>query len=148
MAITRRDIMVALSAVLATCAAGAVAQAVPAKLGPAVFDWAKMDAKKTDVGAIRNLVRQPTATLDELEMHVTTLNPGLASHPPHTHSNEELVIVREGTVEALNGGIWKRLGPGSVIFNASNSPHALRNIGDTPATYHVINWKTAATPAN
>jgi hypothetical protein len=22
----------------------------------------------------------------------------------------------------------------------------VQNIGDTPATYHVINWKTAATP--
>ena len=148
MKIARRDMLVATSAVLATCAVGAVAQTSSAKLGPAVFDWAKMDAKKTDVGAIRNLVRQSTATLDELEMHVTTLNPGLASHPPHTHPNEELVIVREGTVEVLNGGTWKRLGPGSVVFNASNSPHALRNIGDTPATYHVINWKTAATPAN
>ena len=148
MRITRRDVAVALGAVLVTCAVGAVAQTGPAKLGPTVFDWARMDVKKTDVGAIRNLVRQPTATLDELEMHVTTLNPGLASHPPHTHPNEELVIVREGTVEVLNGGTWKRLGPGSVIFNASNSPHALRNVGDTPATYHVINWKTAATPAN
>jgi XRE family transcriptional regulator, regulator of sulfur utilization len=148
MRITRRDVAVALGAILATCAVGAVAQTAPAKLGPAVFDWAKMEARPTDVGAIRNLVRQPTATLDELEMHVTTLSPGLASHPPHTHPNEELVIVREGTVEVLNGGAWKRLGPGSVIFNASNSPHALRNVGDTPATYHVINWKTAARPAN
>lgn len=148
MRITRRDMAVALGAISATCAIGAVAQTAPAKLGPAVFDWAKMEARPTDVGAIRSLVRQPTATLDELEMHVTTLNPGLASHPPHTHPNEELVIVREGVVEVLNGGSWKRLGPGSVIFNASNSPHALRNVGDTPATYHVINWKTAATPAN
>jgi quercetin dioxygenase-like cupin family protein len=147
MKITRRDIVVALGAACATFGVGAVAQTAPAKLGPAVFDWAKMDAKTTDVGAIRNLVRQPTATLDELEMHVTTLNPGLASHPPHTHPNEELVIVREGTVEVLNGGTWKRLGPGSVIFNASNSPHALRNVGTTPATYHVVNWKTPATPA-
>lgn len=148
MRITRRDVAVALGAALATCAMGAAAQTAPAKLGPAVFDWTRMEAKPTDVGAIRNLVRQPTATLDELEMHVTTLNPGHASHPPHTHPNEELVIVREGTVEVLNGGAWKRLGPGSVVFNASNSPHALRNVGDTPATYHVINWKTAATPAN
>lgn len=148
MRITRRDMTVALGAVLATCAVGAVAQTAPARLGPAVFDWAKMEARPTDVGAIRDLVRRPTATLDELEMHVTTLKPGLASHPPHTHPNEELVIVREGAVEVLNGGSWRRLGPGSVIFNASNSPHALRNVGDTPATYHVINWKTAATPAN
>jgi quercetin dioxygenase-like cupin family protein len=148
MRITRRDVAVALGAVLCTCAAGAFAQGQKPVLGPAVWDWAKIDAKPTEVGALRDIVRKPTATLDELEMHVTTLNPGLASHPPHTHPNEELVIVREGTVEVLNGGSWKRLGPGSVIFNASNSPHALRNVGDTPATYHVINWKTPATPSN
>jgi XRE family transcriptional regulator, regulator of sulfur utilization len=148
MRITRRDAIIAAIAALGGWTVAAGAQNTPAKLGPAVFDWTKIEAKPTDVGAIRTLVRQPTATLDELEMHVTTLNPGLASHPPHTHPNEELVIVREGTVEVLNGGSWKRLGPGSVIFNASNSPHALRNVGATPATYHVINWKTPATPAN
>ncbi|NIJ19042.1 hypothetical protein FHS95_000711 [Sphingomonas naasensis] len=85
MRITRRDVAVALGTLFAVGAAGALAQTSPAKLGPAVFDWAKMEAKPTDVGAIRNLVRQPTATLDELEMHVTTLNPGAriapAAHP-------------------------------------------------------------------
>jgi XRE family transcriptional regulator, regulator of sulfur utilization len=148
MRVTPRDAIIAGIAALSGWAIAASAQTSPARLGPAVFDWARMEAKTTDVGALRSLVRQPTATLDELEMHVTTLNPGLASHPPHTHPNEELVIVRDGTVEVLNGGTWKRLGPGSVIFNASNSPHALRNVGATPATYHVINWKTPATPAN
>ncbi len=146
MRITRRDMTVALAAVLCTCAAGALAQGGKQVLGPSVWDWSTLAAKPTEVGALRDLVRQPTATLDELEMHITTLNPGLASHPPHTHPNEELVIVSEGTVEVLNGGSWKRLGPGSVVFNASNSPHALRNVGATPATYHVINWKTPATP--
>ena len=148
MRISPRDAIIATSTMFATCALAALAHTTPAKLGSAVFDWAKMEVKTTDVGTIRSLVRQPTATLDELEMHVTTLNPGLASHPPHTHPNEELVIVREGTVEVLNGGSWKRLGPGSVIFNASGSPHALRNVDDKPAIYHVINWKTAQTPAN
>nr|AGU11276.1 Cupin domain [uncultured organism] len=146
MGITRRDVAVALGAVLCTCAAGAWANEQNAILGPAVWDWDKIAVKTTDVGAIRDVVRQPTATLKELEMHITTLNPGLSSHAPHTHPNEELVIVREGTVEAFSGGQWRRLGPGSIIFNASNAPHALRNVGSGPATYHVINWKTAATP--
>jgi XRE family transcriptional regulator, regulator of sulfur utilization len=148
MRLTRRDIAVALIAGAATVSATALARVAPDVLGPAVFDWNAMTAKKTDVGELRSLVRKPTATLDELEMHITTLNPGLSSHPPHTHPNEELVIVREGTVEVLNGGTWKRLGPGSIIFNASNSPHALKNVGATPATYFVVNWKTPATPAN
>jgi XRE family transcriptional regulator, regulator of sulfur utilization len=148
MGITRRDVAVALGATTLTVTAAAALAQSHDRLGPAVFDWNSLPVQKTDVGAIRNLVRSPTATLDELEMHVTTLNPGLASHPPHRHPNEELVIVDAGTVETLSGGQWKRLGPGSVIFNASNSLHALRNVGATPATYHVINWKTPATPAN
>lgn len=146
MRITRRDIGIAATALLCGWGASAIARQ-QAVLGPTVWDWNKLAAKKTDVGELRDLVRQPTATLSELEMHITTLNPGLASHPPHQHPNEELVIIDKGTVETLSAGKWQRLGPGSVIFNASNSPHALRNVGDTPATYHVINWKTAATPA-
>jgi len=52
------------------------------------------------------------------------------------------VIIREGTVEVLSEGAWKRVGPGSVVFNASNQMHALRNVGPTPAVYHVINWSS------
>lgn len=142
--LTKRDLKVAaltLSLTLGAIAAVSIAaDATKPILGPTTFDWNDMKVTKTDVGEVRQLVRQPTATIDELEMHVTTLNPGTTSHPPHTHLNEELVIIREGTVEVFNGGKWVRLGPGSVIFNASNDPHALRNVGNTPTTYHVINW--------
>ena len=55
------------------------------------------------------------------------------------------MIIKEGTIEALVQGEWKRVGEGSVIFNASNQLHGLRNVGTTPATYHVINWKSSKT---
>ena len=116
-------------------------------IGESVYDWNNMEVKKTPIGETRTVLRGPTATLDELEMHVTTLNPGKASHPPHKHPNEELIILDQGTVEALINGEWKRVGTGSVIFNASNVMHSLRNVGDTPATYHVVNWHTDKTPA-
>lgn len=106
------------------------------------FDWNDVLVKKTAVGETRQFLRSPTATLDELELHVTTLNAGQTSHAPHQHANEELVILREGTVEALVQGEWKRLGPGSVIFNASNELHGLRNVGSGPATHHVVNWSS------
>jgi quercetin dioxygenase-like cupin family protein len=146
MRITRRDLVVATMAAAVTATALLAQESRPV-IGPSVFEWSSLPAKKTDVGELREVVRGPTATLAELEMHVTTLNPGLASHPPHRHPNEELVIVDRGEVETLSGGVWKRAGAGSIIFNASNSLHALRNVGDSPATYHVVNWKTAATPA-
>ena len=148
MGITRRDMTIAAVSVALTGAVGAFAQADKSILGPAVFDAATFRPTANPTGSVVQVVKQPTATLNELEMHVTTLNPGVASHPPHKHPNEELVIIREGTVETLSGGTWKRVGPGSIIFNASNSLHALRNVGATPAVYDVVNWTSATTPKN
>jgi quercetin dioxygenase-like cupin family protein len=54
--------------------------------------------------------------------------------------------VKEGTLEGLCNGEWKRLGPGSLMFNASNVEHGLRNVGTNQATYHVLKWRSAATP--
>ena len=144
--ITRRDLVVALIAVGCTAAGFAAADELPL-LGSAVFDWNKVEVKPTEVGSVRSFFKMRTATLEQLEVHVTTLNPGKMPHPPHKHPNEEMIIIRQGTVEALENGEWKRVGPGSVIFNASNQLHGLRNVGNEPAVYHVINWKTAATPA-
>ena len=142
--LTRRDLFVALVAVVMTAA---VIEAFPqtSVMRSALFEWNAVPAKQTEVGAVRQFFRSPTATLDELELHVTTLNPGLSSHPPHKHPNEELVIIKEGTVEALVKGEWIKAGPGSVIFNASNELHSIKNTGTSPATYHVINWRTPAT---
>jgi quercetin dioxygenase-like cupin family protein len=139
--ITRRDVGVALTAVAATLAVVHAQQASP-KLGSTVFEWSSLASRDVAYGSVRQVVRAPTVTLDELEMHVTTLNPGQTSHAPHQHVNEELIIIREGTVETLSRGEWKRLGPGSIIFNASNDLHGIRNVGSGPATYHVINWSS------
>ena len=140
--VTRRDILAGIIGVSATLCVVAVAGQPSSVMGSSVFDWNAIPAKQTNVGSVRSFFQSPTATLDELELHVTTLNPGQASHPPHQHPNEELVIVKEGTVEALVNGDWKRVGPGSVIFNASNQLHGLRNVGPGLATYHVINWRS------
>jgi mannose-6-phosphate isomerase-like protein (cupin superfamily) len=143
--ITRRDLIVALTAILATLAAltiVALAHPEPPIMGSSVFDWNAIEVKPTKTGAVRNFFQAPTATLDELECHVTTLNPGESPHPPHKHADEELIIVKEGTVEALVNGQMKRVGPGSVIFQASNQMHSIRNVGQGPATYHVIRWNS------
>jgi quercetin dioxygenase-like cupin family protein len=144
--ITRRDLTVALIAVTCTVGAYAVADELPL-IGSSVFDWNTVPAKPTDVGSVRSFFKVRTPTLEQLEVHVTTLNPGKSPHPPHRHPNEEMLIIRQGTVEALINGEWKKVGPGSVIFFASNQLHGLRNVGTDPAVYHVINFKTAATPA-
>ena len=54
--------------------------------------------------------------------------------------------VREGTVESLVNGQQRRVGPGSVIFQASNQEHGIKNVGETPAVYHVIRWNSSKPP--
>jgi XRE family transcriptional regulator, regulator of sulfur utilization len=144
--ITRRDVFVALIAAFTTAGAFAIADQGPV-MGSAAFEWNALPVKATDVGSVRSVFKVRTATLEELEVHITTLDPGKSPHPPHRHPNEEMVILRQGTVEVLINGEWKRVGPGSVVFFASNQLHGLRNVGSEQAIYHVINWKTAATPA-
>lgn len=144
--ITRRDVAVALIAAACTACGFAAAIELPL-LGPAVFERSSIEAKPTAVGEVRSFFTMRTATLDQLEVHETTLNPGKMPHPPHKHPNEEMLVIRQGTVEALVKGEWKRVGPGSVIFNASNQLHGLKNVGSQPAVYTVINFKTAKTPA-
>src|SRR4029079_16428940 len=140
--ITMRDLVVAVIAVGATLGITYAQEKPAAVLKSTVFDWNSWPVRNTDVGQSRQVVRQPTLTLDELEMHVTTLKAGLASHPPHKHANEELLILKEGTLEALVDGQWKKVGPGSIVFQAANSCHGVRNVGTTPATYHIVNWSS------
>jgi quercetin dioxygenase-like cupin family protein len=144
--ITRRDLFVALTAVAATPEVFAATDQAPV-MGSSVFDWNTIPAKPTAFGTVRSFFSSPTATLKNLELHVTTLNPGQMPHQPHRHPNEEMIILREGTLETLSSGEWKRVGPGSVIFNGSNQLHGLKNVGSEPAVYHVINFQSAATPA-
>jgi quercetin dioxygenase-like cupin family protein len=140
--ITRRDLTVALIASALTLTAVAAASARGDVLSSRVFDWKDLKVEPTKTGSTRKVVQQPTATLDELEIHVTTLNPGETPHAPHKHPDEELLIVQQGTVESLVNGELKRVGPGSVIFQAANQLHSIRNVGTTPATYHVIKWNS------
>ena len=140
--LTARDLLVATAASLLTAGSLLAYTEAPKLIGPSVYDFNKIPVSKTDVGEIRQFLKGPTATLKELELHVTTLDAGKTSHPPHQHPNEELVMIDQGTVETLSDGQWRRLGPGSVIFNASNSLHGLRNVGSGPAIYHVVNWQS------
>ena len=143
--ITRRDVLVALVAAGLTAGGFALAEQ-GALMHSTAIDWNTIPAKANDSGSVRTFFRSATPTLKELEVHVTTLDPGKAPHAPHRHPNEELLIIKQGAIEALIGGEWKKVGPGSVVFFASNELHGVRNAGNEQAVYHVIGFKTDQTP--
>ena len=128
--------------VIASAAIGSFATLTAQKkvLHSTVFDWTTADAKPNDWGAVRQVVRERTPTLDELEIHISTLKPGQSPHAPHQHQHEELLILKEGTLDTFQSGQTRRVGPGGIIFQASNEMHNVTNVGQAPATYYVIGW--------
>ena len=131
----------------ALCAqSSAPATPPPEKLASNVFDWDKLKVEPTKTGARRTVLDGATTALDKLHCHITTLNPGERSGEPRVHLQEEVIIVKEGTVEANFDGQVRTAGPGSVIFFAAHATTFLRNPGATPATYTVIYYYTPLTP--
>jgi XRE family transcriptional regulator, regulator of sulfur utilization len=137
---------VAIAAILVAIAAIAAQTQAPAApmTKSMMWTWEDLKPNPTKVGARREVARFPTTNLAEFESHITTLNPGEKSHDPHTHVNEEVLILREGTAEAYVNGEWKPMTTGSMVLMGSMVPHAIRNSGKTQCTYYVINWKTKA----
>jgi quercetin dioxygenase-like cupin family protein len=111
-------------------------------LGTTFVDWDSLTVRFTPVGQSRSVFDNPTPTLPKFEMHVTTLRPGMLSHAVHHHPWEEMLLIKEGDVEVSINGLKHRAGPGYLIFFASHDPHNLKNVGDKPATYYVINFVT------
>src|SRR5262245_23467279 len=111
-----------------------------------VGEWTAADAKPNDWGKVRQVTPVPTPTLRELEIHISTLDPGKSPHAPHQHEHEELIILKEGTLETFQNGTKRRVEPGGIIFQASNELHNVTNVGTTPATYFVIGWTVPGAP--
>jgi quercetin dioxygenase-like cupin family protein len=88
-----------------------------------------------------------TAEIDHITCHVSALRQGFTPHPPHTHKEEELLIVLDGTVDVIlpeivsqNGNDRHRLQKGQVVYYPAHFPHTLETTGNFPASYLMIKW--------
>jgi quercetin dioxygenase-like cupin family protein len=143
--LNRRDLCVALSAFAAMgSVSSAEAQTLPP---PGTKVLSESEAFRYDTlpvshskngGESRHVTQGVLPTGEYVEMHETTLPPGQMPHPPHKHRHSEFMMIRVGTVEFDNDGNKETVGPGGVIFAASDKMHGLKNIGTVAAQYFVI----------
>jgi mannose-6-phosphate isomerase-like protein (cupin superfamily) len=144
--LTHRKFLLLLLLFTVVTIAGLVVQAQPAKtaaMTSKAIEWNSVETKTNSTGTSRKFFEGPTANLEVLECHASTLNPGATNHVILQRPNDEVIIVQAGTIEAFVKDKWVRVGPGSVIFNAANVPQSMRNVGDGPATYHVVMFRPA-----
>lgn len=122
------------------------AMSVPTPLPASVSEWNQLPVTPTNLGVRRAVFDGPTATVDNVHCHATTLNPGAQSSDAYRHLRDEIIIVKDGTVEVLCDGATQMATAGAVIFFPAEAVTALRNAGDGPATYYVISYATPRTP--
>lgn len=84
--------------------------------------------------------------LDGRTLKMSVVAPRQATHAPHTHAEDEIFFVLEGTAEFILDGQTKVAGAYSSFYCASGSHHGIRNAGDTELKYLVIK-KYQPTPA-
>ncbi len=135
----------ALVAALGAQTGGSAKAPVP-QMTSGVFPWGTPAMTPTKTGARVTVFDAPTPTLDKFHCHISTLNPGENTGALHRHPQEELVIIKEGTLEINIDGKISTAKAGDMVFYAANENENMRNIGKTPATYYVLQFFTALTP--
>ncbi|MBI4911868.1 MAG: cupin domain-containing protein [Acidobacteria bacterium] len=96
------------------------------------------------------LFRGPTAHLEDLRCHVSSLAPGACPHPPHAHEDEEILIPLQGEVVLVlavgeEGRTVERLAaPGCVVYYPAGQAHTIRNPGPREAAYLMFRWRNGA----
>jgi (S)-ureidoglycine aminohydrolase len=108
--------------------------------GSFVIDWNQIAFKPHDKGGVRQFFDKQTMMLNRFDIHVTTLNPNNKSHDPHTHKNEEIILMLQGNAEMQIGTDHQKANSGDVVFLGSNVLHNLTNVGTVPCIYYAIQW--------
>ena len=75
---------------------------------------------------------------EPLHLHISQIEPGSWSHPPHTHDGVEAFYVLEGQGTLEIDGARQLLRAGEATVFDPTKLHGLLNTGTTPMRYIVI----------
>lgn len=90
--------------------------------------------------------RGPTVNTDRLSCHVSVLIQNHSPHPPHTHPEEEILLMLAGEADLILPEIDSaekselRLRPGQFVYYPAQFPHTLRAVSPQPANYLMFQW--------
>jgi len=104
-----------------------------------VFVLEQMPVRKmANGGESRDVMHGALAMGEVVGVHESVQPAGATPGPLHTIQHSELITVLEGTVTFEHDGKEEKVGPGGVIYVAMGTLHRLKNVGDVPAKYCVV----------
>jgi len=112
-----------------------------AKLADGVIGLADLESSAPALGCrVFTHFNGPTNELSGMCAGMAVLDPGSTPPPPHTHPEEEFLIVTEGTGEIECAGKITKVGPGAIMYCAGNVLHGITNTGKVPMTFYWQKW--------
>lgn len=119
-------------------AAGAASGQDKKMVETVIYDFDKLPVRQNGQNRSRAVFNGENHAGFPIELHMTELAPGQMPHPAHKHVNEEVTMIKKGTLEVYYGGKTVRATEGSIIYMASMVEHGWKNVGTETAVYFVI----------
>lgn len=96
---------------------------------------------KEPFGDLRIYYEGSTEQIRSMTAGSLRLKAGMSPHPPHTHPEEEFMVITEGTGEILIDGKTTKVGPGSMMYCGANKSHGIKNTGSGALLFYFYKWK-------
>jgi mannose-6-phosphate isomerase-like protein (cupin superfamily) len=104
-----------------------------------IFPYEQMTIRTAPNGSEgRSVVSGTLATGEVVGVHESMQPVGTVPNAMHRIEHSELIVVQQGTLEFQHDGKAERIGPGGIIYVAFGTMHTVKNVGDVPAKYVVI----------
>jgi XRE family transcriptional regulator, regulator of sulfur utilization len=97
-----------------------------------------MNLSDIQAKGLTKLLTMPGLVPDKLTIHISEVEPGSRSHPPHTHTGTEAFYVLEGQVTVEVDGELQPLGANESMVIDPTRPHGIFNSGSGRTRYMVI----------
>ena len=110
------------------------------RLPSKIYLFQGLPVRRSDKLEFRPIVSGKTVDGCRIAVHESKLGPKSEPHPPHHHNGEEIFLMLEGMLDVTINGQVSRISRGSVAFVGSGDEHGIRNPGDTPARYYVVEF--------
>ncbi len=135
---SRRTILQTLVAALALPAASRSAGAAEVSTAVVAASDGKLD--RQPFGDLRVFMEGATEQLKGLTVGNLALKPGATPHPPHRHSEEEILLITEGNGEIFLEGKTTKVAAGDLMYAGSNRLHGITASADAPMTFYYVKW--------
>ena len=98
---------------------------------------------------------EATPSLSFMGCHYSSLGKAHSPHPPHSHIEEELLVILSGEAELVIADDAADPGPriepvttGQFVYYPAWQHHTIRNTSDSAIAYLMFKWTNSTAPAN